>query len=64
MAKNPNFLFYLLISLMGHHNSPKKCYRAKLGGASRPPVAPSLNEYNVKNCCNSKIICEKSPHSI
>ena len=48
MAKNPIFLefifFYLLIPLMGHHNAPKKCCRAKLGGgACRPPVAPNLS---------------------
>ena len=36
MAKNPIFLefifCYLLISLMGHHNAPKKCYGVKSRG--------------------------------
>ena len=58
MAKNPIFLefifCYLLISLMGHHNAPKKCYGAKLGGGAwGPPVAPSLLMLLVNDLCVS-----------
>ena len=59
MAKNPIFLefifFYLLIPLMGHHNAPKKCCRAKLGGgACRPPVAPNL--FEIDKLIDSKMV--------